>query len=261
VNRVAVLLFLVCAFGTAQTQVFQANHHALFLDCQGQPSRATVVLLAGGGGTTDTWDKVQPEISQFTRVCSYDRLGLGKSGPIDKDAPQTASEIVADLESLLVAARVDPPYILVGHSIGGLYARSFDERYDSQISGIVLVDSSHEEQIWRFAEGEPEALSEYPRWKDQAFMSGQGFLPFGKLLLWHFSKPLVVIEHGTPPELVWHKMQKDLAARSPQGQFITATRSSHSIQKIQPELVIDAVYSVVDKSAEGIVPVAPARLH
>jgi hypothetical protein len=68
-------------------------------------------------------------------------------------------------------------------------------------------------------------------------MSSQGFLPFGERLDWTFTKPLVVIEHGIPLEPVWHAMQKDLAGRSPESCFITATRGSHYIQKLQPPLV------------------------
>jgi pimeloyl-ACP methyl ester carboxylesterase len=224
--------------------MFNVNGHALHLDCQGNPSRSTVVLIAGGGGGTHTWDRVQPPISHFSRVCSYDRQGLGQSEPLKNGTPQSVEQIVDDLAALLRAANVAPPYILVGHSIGGLYARAFDKQYDSQVAGIVLLDSSHEEQIWRFARSEPNALAEYPRWRDQHFMVSQGFLPSGKHLTWHFSKPLIVIEHGTPPEPVWHEMQQDLASRSPKAQFVTATHSSHYIQKLQPQLVIRAVHSI-----------------
>ena len=178
------------------------NGHTLHLDCQGKPSRFTVVLIAGGGGGTDTWDRVQSPVPQFSHVCSYDRQGLGESEALKDGTPQPLKQIVDDLEALLKAANVAPPYVLVGHSIGGLYARAFEGQYDSQVAGILLLDSSHEEQIWRFAQREPDALSEYPRWRDQEFMASQGFLPQGKHLTWHFSKPLVVIEHGIPPEPV-----------------------------------------------------------
>jgi pimeloyl-ACP methyl ester carboxylesterase len=153
--------------------------------------------MAGGGGTTGTWDKVQTPISTFAKVCSYDRAGFGKSSAISE--AQSADQIADDLEALLKTAHVPPPYVLVGHSIGGLYIRKFDERFDSQVAGMVLVDSSHEEQIWRFAKDEPEALKEYPDWKDIAAMSAQGFLPPGKRLQWHFAKPLIV---GVDPTLL-----------------------------------------------------------
>ena len=229
------------------------NGRELFLDCVGNASGPTVILLAGGGGTTATWDRVQPAVSRFARVCSYDRAGLGKSSPIH--GPQSANQIVDDLAALLANAHVLPPYILVGHSIGGLYARKFDDRYDSEVAGMVLLDSSHEEQIWRFAKDEPSALSEYSNWKDNTAMEAEGFLPPGEHSQWHFSKPLIVIEHGIPDEPVWHAMQKDLAARSPRGRLIAATKSSHYIQKLQPDLVIESIRTVLSESKSQIAPV------
>jgi hypothetical protein len=230
------------------SQTFSANGHQLYLHCEGKSGVPTVILIAGGGGATDTWDKVQTPISQFTRVCSYDRLGLGRSDPLQPGNQQTVAQIVSDLEALLRAGGISPPYLLVGHSIGRLYARAFDEQFDSQVTGMVLLDSSHEEQIWRFAQSEPDALKEYPRWQDQQYMVSQGFLPPGEHLTWHFSKPLIVIEHGMPLEPVWHSMQLDLASRSSRSRFITAIHSSHYIQRLQPQLVIDAVHSM--ESAE-----------
>jgi pimeloyl-ACP methyl ester carboxylesterase len=247
-NSVALLLLLVQAFGAnlcAQESV-QINGHTLFLDCRGTASGPTVILLAGGGGTTDTWNKVQPAVSTFARVCSYDRAGLGKSSPLHE--PQTAAEIVNDLALLLKQSKIPVPYLLVGHSIGGLYARRFDERFDSKVAAMVLVDSSHEEQIWRFARDEPSALAEYPNWKDEVATEAEGFLPPGRRLQWHFTKPLIVLEHGVPPEPVWHAMQEDLASRSPVGRLITATGSSHYIQKLDPELVIESIRTVLLQS-------------
>ena len=228
-------------------QDIPVNGHNLFIDCEGNASGPTVILMAGGRGTTKTWEKVQPQVSSFARVCSYDRAGLGRSDVIEQT--QSVDQIVDDLSELLKATHVKPPYVLVGHSIGGIYIRKFDELYDSQVAGMVLVDSSHEEQIWRFAKSEPEALSEYPDWKDIAAMSAQGFLPPEKHLNWRFSKPLIVIEHGIPPEPVWHEMQKDLAARSPEGKLIHAAHSSHYIQEQQPDLVIESIRSVWRQSA------------
>lgn len=240
-----VLSALVCT--SARGQLIEVHGHRLFLDCQGEAKSATVILLAGGGGTTETWNKVQHPISLFTRACSYDRLGLGRSDSVQKGQEQSVTQIVSDLNGLLNAAKISPPYILVGHSIGGLYARAYERHYDAQVAGMVLIDSSHEEQIWRFAQGEPDALLEYPRWRDQGFMRSQGFLPPGEHLRWMFTKPLIVLEHGIPHEPVWHKMQLDLASRSPQGRLITATNSKHYIQKMQPALVIDATREVLSQ--------------
>ena len=234
----------MCTSLAACSQEFPTDGHELYLHCEGKPSTFTVILIAGGGGTTDTWNKVQSPISKFAQVCSYDRLGLGKSDPLPSGSQQSIAEIVADLAGLLKEARLQPPYLLVGHSVGGLYARAFDERFDNEVAGMILLDSSHEEQIWRFAKSEPDALKEYPRWQDQQYMLSQGYLLPGEHLKWRFTKPLIVIEHGIPPEPVWHEMQLDLASRSSQSQFVVATQSSHYIQKLQPQLVIDAVHTL-----------------
>ena len=240
-----VIAGVLCASLLAGAQELEVNGHRLFLNCEGASPGPTVILIAGAGGSTATWDKIQPQISKFAKVCSYDRAGLGRSDPVSSTQPQSATQIVNDLSVLLRVGHVKSPYVLVGHSIGGIYARMFDEQYDSEVAGMILLDSSHEEQIWRFARSEPDALQEYPQWSNQSAMSAQGFLPPGEHLRWQFKKPLIVIEHGIPPEPVWHEMQKDLASRSPMGQLITATRSRHYIQNSQPELVVEEVRSVV----------------
>jgi len=228
-------------------ELVQVHGHQLFLNCEGPAFGPTVVLMAGGGGnTSNVWDKVQPQVATFARVCSYDRAGLGKSGAINK--PQSAEDIADDLAVLLETAHVPLPYILVGHSIGGLYVRKYDEQHDSRVAAMVLVDSSHEEQIWRFAKSEPEALSEYPEWKNIAAMSAQGFLPPNQHLSWHFTKPLIVLEKSIPPEPVWNEMQEDLATRSPLGRLVLVPHSRHYIQKDNPELVIQSVRTALDQS-------------
>lgn len=244
-KRIVAAVLVALAGSVTYGQLIAVGEHRLFLNCQGAAKGATVILMAGGVDTTETWDKVQEPISHFARVCSYDRLGVGRSDSLPKGQAQSVSAILSDLAGLLEAATIRPPYILVGHSIGGLYARAYDRQHDVQIAGMVLIDSSHEEQIWRFAQSEPAALTEYPRWRDETFMLSQGFLPPGRHLEWTFTKPLVVLEHGRPPEPVWHAMQEDLASRSPRSHLVTATESSHYIQKLQPTLVIDAIAEVI----------------
>ncbi len=113
--------------------------HRMNIYCTGHGSPA-VVLDAGAGYTTWTWRKVQPEIAKMTRVCSYDRAGMGFSegGPLPRDASAT----VRDLHTLLHQAGVEPPYVLVGHSIAGLYEPLFADLYPHEVAGMVLVDGS-----------------------------------------------------------------------------------------------------------------------
>src|ERR1700761_7344397 len=100
------ILAAVCVSITASAQMYNVNGHRLYLDCRGRASTLTVVLIAGGGDPTDTWDKVQLPISQFARVCSYDRQGVGRSEALRDGTPQSVAQIVDDLGSLLREAQV-----------------------------------------------------------------------------------------------------------------------------------------------------------
>src|SRR6266516_4578068 len=112
--------------------------------CLGSP---TVILEAGYGNTSLVWSKVQPGVASFTRVCSYDRAGYGWSdiGPL----PRTAGHMVRELHTLLARAGVAGPYVLVGHSYGGLIMQLYTSTYPQQVAGLVLVDSVHEDQLVR----------------------------------------------------------------------------------------------------------------
>lgn len=118
----------------------------LLCEGQGTPS---VLLESGAGGSTLEWHKVQPAIAKLTRVCAYDRAGMGFSdaGPL----PRTASAVVTDLEVLLKAASISPPYVVVAHSLGSYYVRLYTDRHISEVVGMVLVDPSVEDQDRRFS--------------------------------------------------------------------------------------------------------------
>ena len=123
--------------------------HRLHIHCTGQGSPA-VVFESGLGGTSLDWVKVQPAVSGFTLACSYDRAGYGwsESGP----RPRHAARLAAELDKLLVYAGVPPPYVLVGHSFGGLAIRLLAARKERRaVAGLVLVDATHERQFQRMA--------------------------------------------------------------------------------------------------------------
>ena len=121
--------------------------HRLHLHCTGRGS-PVVVFESGLGGTFLDWVRVQPEVSRFTRSCSYDRAGYGWSEPGPE--PRHAARIAEELDRLLVHAGVPPPYVLVGHSFGGLAVRLFAARKAHRaVAGLVLVDATHEHQFRR----------------------------------------------------------------------------------------------------------------
>jgi pimeloyl-ACP methyl ester carboxylesterase len=226
----------------------------LHIRCTGERHADTpvVVLEAGAGNGTDTWRDTQTPISAFTRACSYDRPGIGTSAPVSQ--PQSAVDVVDTLHGLLQRAAEPGPYVLVGHSYGGMIVRLYASRYAADVTGIVLVDSAHEDQLRRFAAipgGPPPEAT-----REQIDMRGMSAALSAQP--WHASIPLVVLTRGHmgPPSRAadplfqalyqaWMDMQRDLASRSPRGEHVVATNSDHYIQNEEPSIVIEAVRRVV----------------
>jgi pimeloyl-ACP methyl ester carboxylesterase len=125
-------------------EMVDVGGYSLHIDCVGQGS-PTVVLDAGSGEMSAHWVRVKQEVSGTTRVCAYDRAGMGWSemGPEPRDAKQISNE----LHALLEGANIEGPYVLVGHSFGGLYMQTYAARYPEEVAGMALVDSSQPDQF------------------------------------------------------------------------------------------------------------------
>ena len=263
VNRsVIVWLGLMAAFAFAASGENVGGHlvdvgdHRLFLYCSGGQSDMTVVLENGGGAGLETWKAVQSKVEEFSRVCSYDRAGEGRS---DKPGrPRTPDSVVDDLHRLLEVEKIPGPYMLVGWSLGGIYARHFVARYPDLAAGMVLVDSSHEEQYSHYAAISPAIAERYAtqdgRFDRSDFLRAAGQLEPGKHLEWHFDIPLIVLEHKRlvgPPRteedrlaVDWHVLQVDLASRSKYGKLVESD-SGHFIAGEQPEIVVQSIRDVI----------------
>jgi pimeloyl-ACP methyl ester carboxylesterase len=120
-------------------QLIDVGGHGLHLNCTGSGS-PTVVLEPGAGMSSSTTGWITPAVAPDTRVCVYDRAGRGWSDPAD--TPQDATQIATDLHTLLQRANVPGPYVLAGHSFGGLYALTYAAQYPDEVSGMVLIDST-----------------------------------------------------------------------------------------------------------------------
>lgn len=119
----------------------------MHIDCRGTGS-PTVILESGlGSGGTLDWTLVHDRIAQGTRTCAYDRAGIMWSDP--KQTPQDAAAVAQDLHAMLKAAGISDPLVLVGHSIGGPYIRTYVGRHGDQVAGLVMVDASHPDQVAR----------------------------------------------------------------------------------------------------------------
>ena len=131
-------------------EMVDVGTHSLHINCVGRGS-PTAILEAANLGMSAHWVRVHQQLAKTTRVCAYDRAGLGwsEAGPEPRDARQISNEV----HTLLKGAGTEGPYVLVGHSYGGLYARMYAARYSEEVAGVALVDSSHLEQFTRSPQG------------------------------------------------------------------------------------------------------------
>jgi pimeloyl-ACP methyl ester carboxylesterase len=120
-------------------QLVDIGGRKINLHCSGAGG-PTVILMAGSASWSPIWYKVQPAIAQNTRVCGFDRAGYGFSDPGPR--PQILSDVVDDLHAALKAGAISGPYVLVGHSLGGVEARLYAQRWPKEVASMVLVDTS-----------------------------------------------------------------------------------------------------------------------
>jgi pimeloyl-ACP methyl ester carboxylesterase len=119
-------------------QMVDIGGYRLHINCTGTGS-PTIIIEAGLGGWSLPWNAVQEEVAKTTRVCTYDRAGMGYSDA--SPLPRYAQQFAVELHTLLERANVEGPYVLVGHSLGGLTVRIFAHDYPTEVAGVVLIDS------------------------------------------------------------------------------------------------------------------------
>jgi pimeloyl-ACP methyl ester carboxylesterase len=259
----------------------------LYVTCMGEGS-PTVILEAGGGGGAAAWREVQPGIAEVTRVCSYDRANVPGGASSFARKPRTARGVVRDLHALILESGLPGPYVLVGHSNGGLFARMYASLHADDVAGLVLVDSVHENGDIRRDEILQEYLSdeeweaivaERERQAALPFVSTIGdeqidiALSFDQMRAIRAEMPLpqlalFVMSHGvgTPPnpgepeglsealEEMWQELQDDLASLSKDSTRTVVEDIGHDIPSERPDAVVSAVRQVIDSlraSGEG----------
>jgi pimeloyl-ACP methyl ester carboxylesterase len=218
----------------------------LFMECRGAGA-PVVVLEAGASQTSASWEKVTPPLSKLTRVCAYDRAGLGRSPPAV--GRHTALGDARALHDLLAAKGEKPPYLLVGHSYGALVVREYGGIFAEQVAGLVLVDSPHEDYAIRASALEHVPPPTYPTnipidWPT-SFSQVRAILTLGAV-------PLIVMTAGKIPDgenpaavALWFQLQSDLARLSSRGRQRTVEHAGHMIPVDAPQAVADAVGELV----------------
>ena len=254
---------------------------SLYLHCVGSGS-PTVVLEAGFGGSSDNWSAVLPQLGRTLRTCTYDRAGLGNSPPIS--GVHDAGAEIRDLQALLEHAKVPPPYLLVGHSYGGLLVRLFAVAHPSETAGVVLVDAMGRDQDRRALA----LLRQLPASVRKAMPPAPAIengvnVPAGEALAARITTlgatPLVVITRGLnaaepmgvptrarrPLDGLWTTLQDELATLSTDRVHVVATRSDHFVQRFadgQPGVVIRAVRAVAHAArTRTSLPACPRLFH
>ena len=172
-------------------ELVDVGGYRLHINCTGSGS-PTVVIDAGWGDWSTAWGLVQSEVAQTTRVCTYDRAGTGWSdaGPLPRNATQFAKEMY----TLLQAAHIQAPYVLAGHSLGGLPVRVFAGTYPSEVAGVVLIDSMTPQQ---FTQAPTEVQSQpNPQARPLSLPAMLARVGIVRLL----ARPLDLVPSGSPDE-------------------------------------------------------------
>ncbi len=175
VMLLALLLLVVTAPRARAGQLVDIGGHRLWIDCEGRGT-PTVILEAGLGGLSLEWRQLQKGLSRFTRVCRYDRTGYGRSDY--RNMERTVANASGELRRLLERAGIAPPWVLVGHSYGGLIGQHFARNNPGETAALVLLDASHPEQAERF-ERPPYRLHTVPRGSVSLIRYGAPHLPEG----------------------------------------------------------------------------------
>ena len=264
-------------------QLVDVGGHRLHINCTGTGS-PTVVIEAGLGDWSTSWGgSVQPEVAKTTRVCTYDRAGLGWS---DAAAlPSDAAQFAEELHTLLQNANVPGPYVMVGHSLGGFIVRIFAHDYVSEVAGVVLVDSMNPKQVTeslssslarmssvqavlaRFGVGR--LLVKLPAIASGAPPNGEAYYPLYirpqslqttakeyQQLPASAAEAAAVTSFGDLPLIVltarlndnpgWPEWQTELLQLSSKSEHMFAENSGHVIQFDQPDAAISAILKMVE---------------
>lgn len=256
--------------------------HRLHLWCTGSGAPA-VILESGLGSSTPSWGFVQPEVARFTRVCSYDRAGLGYSDP--GPSPRTARRIAHELALLVDQGGVGDSVVLVGASFGGLTVRVFASEHPQRAAGLVLVDASHEDQphdvpglapfvpllsavglfrVLGVSFGlSPDSLAPSVRGFAHAtrFRTAAHRAAADEIIHIHdtaaevratrrkLTIPVVVVTAGRGSDAAWRDLQRDQVGLSERRCQVIAEESSHTVALDQPQVVVAAIRAVVEAAS------------
>jgi pimeloyl-ACP methyl ester carboxylesterase len=264
------------SFETKSEMIDVGGHRLALTSCgAGSP---TVVLETGLGAEGSEWAAIERAIAPTNRIIHYDRANRGASDRVA--GPRTALDMVRDLHRLLRTADIGGPYVLVGHSFGGLLVRLYAHHHRDQVAGLVLVDAMHEDQFdvfgplfspvtpsdppamvkmrafwqggWRSPAATEEAIDFAASFRQMAEVVSLGSIPLHVLIAGTLLKsPMVPPQSRASLQARWQAQRMEFLNLSTQASHSLALDSGHFVQRDAPSLVSDAIKATLAAAATG----------
>ncbi|MDF2605815.1 MAG: alpha/beta hydrolase [Bacillales bacterium] len=232
---------------TIEKNIISVNRNDFEYAVKGTKSPA-IILINGAGGPIEGWAKVWGGIGNDNIVFAYNRLGIGKSSKPRE--PQTGSKMAKDLKELLLSLDIEPPYLIVGHSLGGFIAHLFTVIYPEDVRGLVFLESSTIKDVLNDSKNKKEANPNKFSEVDHVKTTVEQIQESGK-----FPNIPIYIIAGNKPAFGWImpkakkearlNNQKELISLSGQGRVTIAEKSGHFPQISEPDLVINEINSLL----------------
>lgn len=234
-------------------QMVKIHDCELYVEYIQQHSKSvTIIMDAGYGDDSTTWRQVADEVSKYANVLLYDRAGLGKSGTSTNR--RTSKEMVRELHQLIKQLDIASPFILVGHSFGGVNMQLFASEYRDEVMGLVLVDTTPSDYRERFL---PTMSREFQNAYSKQFVREGNYDEFMESL--HqvkqanldLSIPTTIISAGKKDfysaenQRLWNVLQKEMTGISSNATFVIAEQSAHYIQRDEPHLIVEAIRKLI----------------
>jgi pimeloyl-ACP methyl ester carboxylesterase len=260
------LFLLVTFYVIGFTSFAQTNTTEFTFNFEKKGNGSPVVIFESGlGETLQGWKTVQDSISKTTTTLSYDRIGLGKSSTTEK--PRTLENLVTELNSFIEKEKIEGPFILVGHSLGGFIIRKFQNTYPEKVLGLIMVDPSHELLFETIFASKPKEQAEMMRNGMNGFYANRPIAiqnEFKELsnaekemksIILPTNIPITILaSYQTPPPPFAPediKIKKELFNNwiedAPQTKLISTVKSGHYIHYSEPIIVIESIKAMIEE--------------
>ena len=232
-----------------------------YLACRGEGSPTVLLESDASLMTTDAWSSVENAVSRFTRVCSYDRANVGRSGPAPM--PRTARQMAVDFAGMLETANVPAPYLLVSFGFGSLVSRLYASAHPDNVAGMLLIDPLSEEMETRwqavlppalqadlaaaFWNGNPEGIDFAGSYAE---LGAAGPLPVVPLIVLTHNpaNPTGLIPAGWPAaqlDAIWQELARAQAKLVPGGSSVVAKTGDHAIPQLEPDRIALLIRAII----------------